>query len=60
VADSPRKSKKAKPQRKAFLLRLSPDLMERLRKLAARDLRSLNAEIEFLLRQAAGQEEKND
>ncbi len=60
MASSPRKPKKAKPQRKAFLLRLSPDLMDRLRKLAARDLRSLNGEIEFLLRNAIGKAEEDD
>jgi len=38
--------------RKAFLLRLSPDLLEELRKWAQQDLRSLNGQIEFLLRDA--------
>jgi hypothetical protein len=38
--------------RKAFLLRLSPDLWRELEKWAADDLRSINAQIEFLLRQA--------
>ncbi len=38
--------------RKAFLLRISPDLMTELRGWAAQDLRSLNAHIEFLLRDA--------
>jgi hypothetical protein len=38
--------------RKAFLLRLSPDLWKELEKWAADDLRSVNAQIEFLLRQA--------
>ncbi|MFQ3586495.1 MAG: Arc family DNA-binding protein [Fimbriimonadaceae bacterium] len=40
------------PERKSFLLRLSPDLWEELQRLAAEDLRSVNAEIEFLLREA--------
>jgi hypothetical protein len=40
------------PERKPFLLRLSPELMEELRKWAAQDLRSLNGHIEFLLREA--------
>jgi hypothetical protein len=39
-------------QRKSFLLRVSPDLWKELEKWAADDLRSLNAQIEFLLRQA--------
>jgi hypothetical protein len=38
--------------RKAFLLRLSPELWKELERWAADDLRSINAQIEFLLRQA--------
>jgi hypothetical protein len=38
--------------RKAFLLRLSPELWKDLERWAADDLRSINAQIEFLLRQA--------
>ncbi len=39
-------------KRKAFLLRLPPDLHAQLRSWAAHDLRSLNGQIEFLLREA--------
>jgi hypothetical protein len=39
-------------QRKAFLLRLPPELWKALEKWAADDLRSVNAQVEFLLRQA--------
>ncbi len=39
-------------QRKTFLLRLPPDLLKELRAWAEQDLRSLNAQIEYLLRQA--------
>lgn len=39
-------------ERKPFLLRLQPELFEELRAWAAQDLRSLNAHIEFLLREA--------
>jgi len=39
-------------ERKALLLRLSPELHEELRKWAASDMRSLNAQIELLLRAA--------
>ncbi|MBL8856954.1 MAG: Arc family DNA-binding protein [Planctomycetes bacterium] len=39
-------------ERKPFLLRLQPELLEELRAWAAQDLRSLNAHIEFLLREA--------
>jgi hypothetical protein len=38
--------------RRAFLLRLPPDLLAELRTWANQDLRSLNAHIEFLLRAA--------
>jgi len=39
-------------QRKAFLLRVPPDLWKDLERWAAADLRSVNAQIEYLLRQA--------
>ena len=38
--------------RKAFLLRLDPALHEALQRWADDELRSLNAQIEFLLRRA--------
>ena len=38
--------------RKAFLLRMDPRLWEELERWARDDLRSVNAQIEFLLRQA--------
>jgi hypothetical protein len=40
------------PKRKAFLLRISPDLWEEISGWAADELRSVNGQIEFLLRQA--------
>ena len=39
-------------ERKPFLLRLPPELFEDLRAWSAQDLRSLNAHIEYLLREA--------
>jgi hypothetical protein len=42
----------ASPGKKAYPLRIDPALWEELQRLAARDLRSVNAEIEFLLREA--------
>jgi hypothetical protein len=39
-------------QRKPFLLRIPPELLKDLEKWAADDLRSVNAQIEFILRQA--------
>ena len=44
--------------RRAFLLRLPPDLLADLRTWANQDLRSLNAHIEFLLREAVKQRRK--
>jgi len=41
----------ASPGKKAFALRIDPALWDELQRLAARDLRSVNAEIEFLLRE---------
>jgi hypothetical protein len=38
--------------RKTFLLRLDPALHDALQRWAADDLRSLNAQLEFLLRDA--------
>lgn len=39
-------------ERKPFLLRIDPRLLEQLRRWAADDLRSLNGQIEFLLQKA--------
>ncbi|HTY87653.1 MAG TPA: hypothetical protein VMB80_09340 [Candidatus Acidoferrum sp.] len=39
-------------ERKPFLLRISPDLWKELEKWAADELRSVNGQIEYLLRQA--------
>ena len=39
-------------ERKAFLLRLDPALHDALQRWASGELRSLNAQIEFLLRRA--------
>ncbi len=42
----------ASADKKAFLLRIPPDLWDDLEKWAADELRSVNGQIEFLLRQA--------
>lgn len=42
----------ASPDKKAFLLRLDPRVWVELERLAAADLRSVNGEIEYLLREA--------
>lgn len=38
--------------RKAFLLRIDPEVLEAVQRWANDDLRSLNAQIEFVLRRA--------
>ena len=43
-------------ERKPFLLRVDPALLDALQKWAADDLRSLNGQIEFLLRRALQRE----
>jgi len=42
----------ASPDKKAFALRLDPALWDAIERLAAQELRSSNAQIEFLLREA--------
>jgi hypothetical protein len=39
-------------ERKPFLLRVDPAVLEAVQKWAADDLRSLNAQIEYVLREA--------
>jgi hypothetical protein len=39
-------------ERKPYLLRLDPAMLDALQRWAADDLRSLNAQLEFLLRRA--------
>jgi hypothetical protein len=43
------------PDRKAFLLRIDPTVLEAVQRWANDDLRSLNAQIEFLLRRVLQQ-----
>ena len=45
-------AKDAKEERKPFLLRIPPDLWVEVEKWAAGELRSVNGQIEYLLRQA--------
>jgi len=42
----------ASPGKKAFALRIDPALWAEIERLAAQDLRSTNAQVEFLLREA--------
>lgn len=43
-------------ERKPFLLRLDPAVYEAMQRWAADDLRSLNAQVEFVLRRALQQQ----
>ena len=47
-------------QKKSFLLRLPPELLEELQKWAQDDLRSLNAQLEYLLRESIRQRCRRD
>jgi hypothetical protein len=42
----------ASPDKKAFLLRIDPALWSELERLAAGELRSVNAQVEYLLRES--------
>jgi hypothetical protein len=42
----------ASPGKKSFLLRIDPDLWAEIERLAAAELRSANAQVEYLLRDA--------
>jgi hypothetical protein len=42
----------ASRDKKTFLLRVDPDMWADIERLAAAELRSVNAEVEFLLREA--------
>ena len=44
------------PERKSFLLRVDPALLESMQRWANDDLRSLNAQIEFVLRRSLQRE----
>jgi hypothetical protein len=46
-------------ERKSFLLRLPPELWKELERWAADELRSVNGQIEYVLRQAVARR-KND
>ena len=51
AGEEPQEDSDERPRR-PFLLRLPPDLLAELRAWANQDLRSLNAHLEFLLREA--------
>jgi hypothetical protein len=57
-----RKERRAKMSKKKLLLRIDPKLHDELRKWADDDFRSINAQIEFLLKKAVAENrrESND
>ncbi len=59
MAKSDKPREEPQQERKPFLLRLSPDLMNDLRRWANQDLRSLNSHIEFLLRDAVARRRRS-
>ena len=42
----------ASPDKKSFALRIDPELWTQVERLAASELRSVNAQVEYLLREA--------
>ena len=52
--------KDPKEERKPFLLRIPPDLWNELEKWAASELRSVNGQIEYLLRQAVEKRKRSE
>ena len=42
----------ASPSKRAFLIRVRPEVLAAIEKVAAAELRSTNAQIEFMLREA--------
>ena len=44
----------ASPGKKSFLLRIDPELWIEIERLAAQELRSANAQVEYLLRESLG------
>ena len=47
-------------ERKSFLLRLPPELWKELERWAADELRSVNGQIEYLLRQAVARRKSEE
>ena len=54
------KSRKARMEKKRLLLRIDPILHDELRKWADDDIRSINSQIEFLLKKAVTKNRKVD
>lgn len=48
------------PERKSLVLRISPELWEQLQRMAEEELRSLNGQVEFLLREVVRKRRRKD
>ena len=58
--DDDEESRQARMVKKRLLLRIDPQLHDELRKWADDDLRSINSQIEFLLKKAIAKNRKVD
>ncbi len=58
--DDDEESRQARMVKKRLLLRIDPQLHDELRKWADDDLRSVNSQIEFLLKKAVAKNRKVD
>tara|TARA_X000001036_G_scaffold437490_1_gene482946 strand:+ start:1323 stop:1547 length:225 start_codon:yes stop_codon:yes gene_type:complete len=58
--DGDEKSRRTRMEKKRLLLRIDPQLHDELRKWADDDLRSINSQIEFLLKKAVAKNRKVD
>ena len=62
--DEPEKAQRGRPRggrtRRSFPLRLPPELMDELRSWSNSEFRSLNGQIEFLLREAVRRRHSSD
>ena len=58
--DDDEESRQARMVKKRLLLRIDPQLHDELRKWADDDLRSINSQIEFLLKKAVAKNRKVD
>ena len=58
--DDDEESRQARMVKKRLLLRIDPQLHDELRRWADDDLRSINSQIEFLLKKAVAKNRKDD
>ena len=54
------RAERSMPERKSLVLRISPELWEQLQRMAEEELRSLNGQVEFLLREVVRKRRRKD